>query len=152
MTALTLERQEYQAPAKESFHWLNMVFEITKLNDAMAQGKLKGKKDTLSRAFIENYSTRVLSLEKTNPQQEVFSLLMRVDAPRASAMPESVLEQPVVIAYVGKNKGVLNLDGTGAHYVLIDGNHRVAKAFFCDAQSLDVWILNQAQVRPYRRT
>lgn len=138
------------APVEEFFHWANMTFDIGALTADIAAGKLRPKVEVLDQEFIKDYCVKMLALDKATPQKKSFSLFISVDGPRANAMPLEVLAKPVIFAYVGKNKGVLNLDGTGAHYVLIDGNHRMAKAFFTDTPALPALVINQTQIRPYK--
>lgn len=137
-------------PAEEYFQWANMSFNIGALLADIAAGKLRPKVEAIDQAFISDYCSKMLALDKANPQKKSFSLFISVDGPRANEMPVEVLAKPVLFAYVGKNKGVLNLDGTGAHYVLIDGNHRMAKAFFTDTPALAALVINQTQIRPYK--
>jgi hypothetical protein len=137
-------------PPEEYFTWAGLSFDIGTLVANIEAGKLRPQADTLDRVFIENYGKQLLALDAANPGKQVFGLFIAVDGPRAHAMPESVLDKPVLIGFVGKNKGVLNLDGTGAHYVLIDGNHRMAKAFFAGTEKLPVLVINQAQLRKYK--
>lgn len=137
-------------PAEEYFQWAGMSFNVGALLADIAAGKLRPKVETLDLDFIQDYCARMLALDKANPQKKSFSLFISVDGPRANAMPLEVLAKPVIFAYVGKNKGVLNLDGTGAHYVLIDGNHRMGKAFFTDTPALPALVINQTQIRPYK--
>jgi hypothetical protein len=137
-------------PQEEWFDWMGMTFDVAAILRDIAAGKLRVKASPLDREFIDQFGKGVLALNKANPAAKVVSIWMHVDSPRAQSMPDSVLEQPVIVAYVGKNKGILNLDGTGAHYVLIDGNHRMAKAFFAETQSMQVYVLSQTQIRPYK--
>lgn len=137
-------------PPEEYFNWAGTSFDIGALAADIEADKLRPKAEVLDRVFIENYARQLLALDKANPDKKVFSLFVSVDGPRANAMPEEVLAKPVFLGFVGKNKGVLDLDGTGAHYVLIDGNHRMAKAFFAGTAQLPVLVLNQAQLRKYK--
>jgi hypothetical protein len=140
----------YAVPAMEYFDWAGMSFNIAALTADIAAGKLRPKVDTVDQEFITNYCSKILALDKATPDKKTYSIFISVDGPRANAMPVEVLAKPLIFAYVGKNKGVLNLDGTGANYVLIDGNHRVAKAFFTDTPALPSLVISQAQIRPYK--
>lgn len=144
------EAVAYVPPAVEYFDWAGMSFNIAALTADIAAGKLRPKVDTVDQEFITNYCSKVLALDKATPDKKTFSIFIAVDGPRANAMPVEVLAKPLIFAYVGKNKGVLNLDGTGANYVLIDGNHRVAKAFFTDTPALPSLVISQTQIRPYK--
>jgi hypothetical protein len=137
-------------PREEFFQWAGMSFNVAALIADIAAGKVRPKVEALDQAFITDYCTKMLALDKANPLKKSFSLFIAVDGPRANAMPLEVLAKPVLFAYVGKNKGVLNLDGTGAHYVLIDGNHRMGKAFFTNTPALPALVINQTQIRPYK--
>lgn len=137
-------------PAEEYFTWAGMSFDIGALLADIGSGVLKPKAETLDREFIEGYAKSVMALDKTQPEKKTCSIWVGVDGQRANAMPMALLEKPVIIAYVGKNKGLLNLDNTGGHYVLIDGNHRMGKAYFADAANMPVFILSQAQIRKYK--
>ena len=135
---------------EEYFEWMSVSFNISGIRQAISSGRLRPSTEKIEAEFIERYCTKVLALDKANPHKKTFSVLMGVDGPRAHGMPDTVLEIPIIFAYAGKNKGLLNLDGTGAHYLLIDGNHRMAKAFYTNTPGLPAVVLNQAQVRPYK--
>lgn len=134
----------------EVFSFMGTSFNITRVLQDLAASRISPQKIQFNQAFIHGFATRIHGLTKDNPQATTMSLLTGVRAVEVHPIPDSAFNTPLVLAYVGKNKGVLDLDGTGAHYLLIDGNKRLGKAFFTDREALDVVVLNQAQTRKYK--
>jgi hypothetical protein len=150
MEVVEIEKQEEGIPSQEEFVWRNMTFSIGELLADLAAGSLRPKADRLLPEFIATYATSVLRVRKGVSSGSTFSLLVSAQYERMLRMPEGAYAQPVILAYVGRNKGIVALDGTGPHYVLVDGNHRVGKAYLDGRDGVDVVILSAAQVRKYK--
>jgi len=143
---------ECKHPEREYYNWRNMEFNVTAIRDAIRLGGLRPKKTTFDKAAIADYATQVLRIDRNNRKTDQRgSFFASISSLAALKLPEEVLDEPGLLAYVGKGKGILNLDGTGAHYVLIDGSHRMARAYFDDREQYRVEILSQAQLRPFKR-
>jgi hypothetical protein len=137
---------------EEQFVWRDMLLAITPLVTDIASGALRPRRDTFPRDFIVSFATKVLGVDKDKlDQKSSFSVWVPVQYDKIKAMPDSVFEKPVILVYVGKNKGILNIDGSGPHYVLADGNHRMAKAYLDGRESVDVVVLSAVQSRRYKR-
>lgn len=134
----------------EVFNFMGLAFNVTAIIEDLNAKRIRPQTATFDRAFIEHFATRLHGLRKDNPQDTSMSLMTGVRAVDVHSVPDSAFEKPLILAYAGKNKGVLSLDETGAHYLLIDGNKRLGKAFFDDRESLEVVVLNQAQTRKYK--
>ncbi|KWU17954.1 hypothetical protein [Burkholderia cenocepacia] len=146
------EMPECKPVVREVFRWMNTDFDITGIRDAIRGGSLKPKRIEFDKDTIANYCSQVLKIDRTNRvTDQRGSFFGFVSSLAALAMPEAAAAEPSILAYVGKNKGILNMDGTGAHYALIDGNHRMTRAYFAELESREVFILTQAQVRPFKR-
>lgn len=139
---------------QQTFVWFGQEWDIAKLIADIDTGKLLPMKDTLERAFIEAYATQTLALDrKKGPDVKTVSLMMHVDVKAAMALPQEALQEPVILLFAGKKKGMLCLDTSGtANHVLADGQHRIAKAFFEDVPTLPTYVLSAAQSRKYRMT
>jgi hypothetical protein len=137
---------------EEQFVWRDMVLAITPLVADIASGALRPTRDSFPKEFIDSFATRVLGVSRDKlDQTSSFSVWVSIQYDKIKAMPESVFEKPVILAYVGKNKGILNIDGSGPHYVLADGNHRMAKAYLDGRELVDVVVLSAVQSRRYKR-
>lgn len=144
------EMAEHIPGPRETFTWFNYEFDISAILADLASGKLRPKRTTMDKDFIAGYAVSVLgvSLERRDEDQKG-SFLMHISTNHAKALPEAAFGQPVVVAYLKKGKGTLNLDGT-PDYLLVDGNHRMARAYLDARESVDVVILSAAQTRKYR--
>ncbi|KVP97998.1 hypothetical protein WJ96_05350 [Burkholderia ubonensis] len=133
----------------EVFEYFGVEVDISAIRDDIASGRLKPAKSVFDREFIEAFATQVQGLRKDAPESKGISLLTGVRAADVHQVPDVAYEQPLILAHMGRNKGVINL-GDGTHYVLVDGNKRLGKAFFTGREKLDVVILSQAQSRKYK--
>lgn len=141
---------ELQCPENEYFSWMNTEFNISELVREFNNGALRPIKATLDRAFIESFAQQVLGLKHNKPLVGGTTLWAAIDLSRLAGMPDSVFEQPVVFGHVGKNKGILKMDDSGTNFTLVDGNHRMAKAFFEDRPSVEAIQLSQLQMRKFK--
>ncbi|HDR9103438.1 TPA: hypothetical protein QDB04_000158 [Burkholderia vietnamiensis] len=135
----------------EYFTFMQQVFNVTAILDDLAAGTLKPTMSEFHAEFIESFATRLSHLKKDEPYATGVSILTGVRAADVHAIPAAAYEKPLILAYAGKNKGLLNIDGTGPHYLLVDGNKRLGKAFFEGRPKLDVAVLSQAQSRKYKQ-
>lgn len=144
------EMPEGQPKDREYYQWMGERYDVTRMLEDIDAGKLRPATETLDAQFIETYATRVLACDKTKRDAgETRTMFGGVDVQKALKLPDEVLKRPAIVAYVGKNKGLLNL-GSGTNFVLADGNHRVARAFMDDIGPLKVYMLSAAQTRKYR--
>jgi hypothetical protein len=142
---------ESPAPKElEVFSFMGQAFNVSGMLEDLTAARIKPAKAQFEREFIENFATTVQGLKKDAPHATGMSILTGVRAVDVHAIPDSAYDMPLILAYAGKNKGTLNIDGTGAHYLLVDGNKRLGKAFFTGREKLDVVVLNQAQTRKYK--
>jgi hypothetical protein len=146
------EMPECKPVVEEVFTWLNMEFDITAIRAAIASHTLKPATCVFNRDAIANYCKTVLRINRSNrTTDQRGGFFGFVSSLAALTMPDEAVTEPSIVAYVGKNKGVLDMDGTGPHYVLIDGNHRMTRGYFDDVESRNVFVLSRAQVRPFKR-
>lgn len=145
-----LHPDDLREPDGEVFNFGKMTFDVSGILKAINDGSLKPTKDTFDAEFIDHFGKQVLALNREQPEKRHFSILAGIDHEKMNAMPEHVLKKPVLLAYAGKNKGYLNIDGQGANYLLIDGCHRMGKAYMTRVNEMDVYILSAAQVRKFK--
>lgn len=134
----------------EVFSFFGQGYNVTDMLADLAAGRVRPAKAKFDRAFIEEFATGAQGLKKAAPQATSMSILTGVRAADVHAIPDSAYDVPLILAYAGKEKGMLNIDGTGAHYLLVDGNKRLGKAFFTGRETLDVVVLSQTQTRKYK--
>ncbi|KWA84122.1 hypothetical protein WL29_22415 [Burkholderia ubonensis] len=132
------------------FTYFGVEVDVTSILDDMASGRLRPTKSVFQREFIESFATQVQGLRKDAPHSTGVSLMTGVRAADVHQVPDEAYEQPLILAHMGRGKGMVNL-GDGANFVLVDGNKRMGKAFFTGRTNLDVVILSQAQARKYKR-
>lgn len=148
----TVTADDVNPAPREYYHWLNMEFNVAAIRAAIRAGTLRPRNATFDKAAIADYATQVLRVDRSDrTTDQRGSFYARISSLAALKMPEEVLDEPGILAFVGKGKGILNLDGTGPHYVLIDGSHRLARAYFDDREQYAVVILSQTQVRSFKR-
>lgn len=143
-----------EAPSeRETFTWMSARFDITKMLADIACGKLKPKLEVLDAFFVEDYSCKILGLDKSKPDEaQSGTLLMSVDVLATRNLPLEVLDTPAVLAHVGKNKGMLKMgvNAESSDYVLADGNHRVGRRYLDNLGATSAYLLSAAQSRRYR--
>lgn len=142
------EQKDAQS-AQEQFVWMNRTFAVSQMVSDIAAGTLRPKADRFSSKLIESYAEKVLCVQRGITSGPAYGMLVGVDYDRMLALPDAAYAQPALLAYAGKNKGILNIDGTGPHYVLVDGNHRMGRAYLDAREGVDVLILSAAQSRRY---
>jgi hypothetical protein len=135
---------------RQFFTWFTDTWDIQKLLTDIDAGAVRPKSGTVDRAFIEQFGTEVLALKKGRPEAGSWGLLTQADVPKALALPNEALQEPIIFLNRGKNKGLLRLEGqASAESVLADGTHRLTKAFFGNAQQLNYYVLSAGQSRKY---
>ncbi|MEX3983718.1 hypothetical protein AB4Y45_32570 [Paraburkholderia sp. EG287A] len=150
-TEFRIEEQKSTSEMTEEFIWMNMRFAVGALVMDIAAGKIRPKESRFPKEFIATFAKTILGVKEGIVSGPAHGLVVAVQYERMLALPEVAFSRPVIMAYVGRRKGVLDLDGTGPHYVLIDGNHRMGRAYLDGREGVDVVILSAAQVRKYRR-
>ena len=150
-TEFLVEEQKSKSELTEEFIWMNMRFAVGELVADITAGKIRPKESRFPQEFIATYAKTILGVKEGIVSGPAHGLVVSVQYERMLAMPEFAFSQPVIMAYVGRGKGILDIDGTGTHYVLIDGNHRMGKAYLDAREGVDVVILSAAQVRKYKR-
>lgn len=150
MTAIAAARHEAESKEREVFTYFGTEVDVTAILEDISHGRLKPTKSVFEREFIEAFATQVQGLRKEAPDSTGVSILTGVRAADVHLVPDTAYEQPVILAHMGRGKGMLNM-GDGAHFVLVDGNKRMGKAFFSGRTNVDVVILSQAQSRKYKR-
>lgn len=139
-------------PEREYYSWRDMEFNVTAIRDAIRVGSVRAKKISFDKQAIADYATQVLRIDRNNrTTDQRGSFFASISSLAALKLPEEALDEPGILAFVGKGKGILNIDGSGPHYVLIDGNHRMARSYFDDRDQYRVELLSQAQVRPFKQ-
>lgn len=150
MTTIAAAPSDAECDGREVFTYFGTEVDVTAILEDIASGRLKPQRAEFDRKFIEAFATEVQGLRKNAPESTNVSMLTGVRAVDVHNVPDTAYEKPVVLAYMGRRKGMLNL-GEGAHYVLVDGNKRMGKAFFTGRTNVDVVILSAAQSRKYKR-
>lgn len=136
---------------REYFDWMNTTFDISKIREDVGTGRLKPEKEQFDAEFIKGYAEQALGMrlaKRDTPHGG--TIFMAARSEHALSLPDEVLQEPVVCVFYKKGKGVLNLKGS-LDYLLCDGNHRMARAYFDGKTSIDVLILSPAQSRKYRK-
>ena len=133
----------------EYFQYVGRAFNVTEALQDFEAGKLRPKKSDFSRDVIENLAQNLMGLRIDEPDSTAFSMLTGVSAAKVQDIPDSAYSNPVIMAYAGKNRGMLSVDPTGTNYVIVDGNKRIGKAFFSGRKQVDVIVLSAAQSRKY---
>lgn len=136
----------------ETYHFKHFAYDVTGLLDALADRRIHPKLETLPREWIECFAEDYMNLTfEGRSIDQRGSDLAPVSTQQALALPAEKLLQPVIIAYAGRNRGTLTLSGRSSpDHLLIDGHHRIARAYLDGLASLDVYILSERLSRAYR--
>jgi hypothetical protein len=155
----------------ETFRWHYYIFDITKINADISCGALNGTPVVLPRATIEWYSNSILGV--TDPESRRFPQLTPINtgyakglmAPRVdeaivlaqldsfSSTPNDLiagLEVEGVLGYAAATGQIVEPDTSSAPEILvIDGNHRIAAAYFQGGKSVSGLLLKSTQWLKY---
>lgn len=125
-------------------------FDVGAMLADIESGRLRPGLHRLPARFWKQYGEKVLGLDRTNPQGRQ-SKLREIDVRLAVVrrLQSERLAVPAVIAYVGRGKGDLSIDGSH-DYVLCDGNHRAARWYLDGPGTHPAYVLSLAQSRRYR--
>lgn len=135
-----------EEPVTEEFTWFHNSWDITRLLKAVDAKTLRPSLVELDRDFIESFAEQVMGLVKDAPADaKNYSIMVALDLPRARAMPLETLKKPLVLLHAGRN-GILRMPGSDKpEYILGDGNHRLALAYYNDVQTLPAYQLSKTQ-------
>ncbi|VTU42999.1 MULTISPECIES: hypothetical protein [unclassified Variovorax] len=143
---------EGKAPPKEVFVWMNKRIDVSAILADIASKKLRPKEVTMDAEFVATYARTFLGIDKAKRDvDQIGSLFIAVSSKHALELPQEVLDQPAILIYVGKGKGVLKTEGDTADYLLCDGNHRYIRAYMDDLGDRKAYVLSPAQSRAYRK-
>lgn len=136
---------------QEVYHWMNMALDITRVLADVKAGRVHPRKIQLAWSFIQAYAEQMLALNRDlGANQKGIGIFASVNAGRALEMPQNVLAEPLVLMNVGRNKGLIRLPETDQNFVMADGNHRIARAYFdYRKQPMDVLLFSFSQTHKY---
>ena len=135
----------------EVYHWMHIALDITRLLADVKAGRVHPRKEKLDWTFIASYAEQMLALKRDlGANQKGIGIFASVNAGRALEMPQNVLDEPLVLMNVGRNKGLIRWQGSDQNFVMADGNHRIARAYFDYREKpMDVLVFSFSQTRKY---
>jgi hypothetical protein len=97
------------------------------------------------REDIENYVNEVLRHGSEDSQR------ISVNESHAGGLDEDDLMRPLIAAELSDGVGTLQIEKMRSEglYTLVDGNHRVLKAYQVGTPKLLVYAINAEQIKPY---
>lgn len=161
------------ASRDETFRWRFLVFDIAKLNEDLRLGVLSGNSVTLPRGAIEWFSEHILGLK--DPDARLIPEVPLIDRDYAKTLTTPRSDQPIVLIQLLRRSTIVSELGAGldvpgalcyephighilkpanletADVVLVDGNHRLASAYYQCKQSIHAVLLQESQTRNYLR-
>lgn len=135
----------------EVYNFLALSINISRALADVKAGKVHPQREHLDMTFVDAYAEQVLALKRElGAYQKGIGIFSSVNARRALDLPQNVLDEPLLMMYVGRNKGVIKLRNTDQNYVMADGNHRMARAYFdYRVKPMEVLIFSYSQTRKY---
>lgn len=135
----------------EVFNWMSKCINVSRALADVKAGRIHPQRASLEMAFVDAYAEQILALTRElGAYQNGVGILTAVNARRALDLPQNVLDEPLLMMYVGRNKGLIKLRNTDQNYVMADGNHRMARAFFDYREKpMNVLIFSYSQTRKY---
>lgn len=115
---------------QETFQFGSYRFDVTMINEMI---KLRTINYSDSITNIENYAKHVLALDRDRPGQRPYSLLMRINYDHLDTITDRRLEDPIIVMQ------------TKMGAMVIDGNHRVAKAYMKGINELPSFVIDLEQ-------
>lgn len=155
----------------ETFRWHHFIFDVSKINEDIRLGFLSGKTVSLPRPTIEWFSESILGLENRNAR--LITQVPPIDADYAKALAAPRVNEAILLTQISRIIGDTNelsagLDVPGAlrydpfsgrilkpedlataDIVVIDGNHRLASAYYQSKQSLRGILLPYSKASKY---
>jgi hypothetical protein len=151
---------------RETFRWHYKIFGVAKINADIARGVLKEISVTLPRRTIEWYVENML--EETTREVRPVPRLPVIDTQYAKSLTVPRINEVIVLAKIERflndsNELSAGMDCPGtfagqilkpknvstADIVLIDGNHRVASAYYNGKKSMAGVLLTRDQSEKY---
>lgn len=121
-------------------------FDVAGCEAAIAAGKVPYTELTWDREFITQYAERLLGLLRDRTEG-ISGLIVTVQVPYARALGPTAQAEPVLLVEHKPKFGLLHIDGKS--YFLVNGNHRMAKAYFEDAECIKVRQVARNHAKPF---
>jgi hypothetical protein len=157
----------------ETFRWSYLNFDVTKINTDISIGALHGTSVVLPRPTIDWYSNAILAV--TDPTARRFPQLEPINTEYAKGLKSPRIDEAVVLARIERSPSdrnergaALDVPGTlcydtsarqivkpndfgAADILVIDGNHRIAAAYYQSRKSVTGMLLAIDQLTKYLR-
>lgn len=131
----------------EHFNFLNFAFDVSACEKGIAAKAVKFKGGRWDREFIRAYAEQLLGLRRDMPDDAFSGRMIHVNVGYARSLGATADAAAVLMVETVPGKGVLHLDGKS--YFLANGNHRMAKAYFEDAEGIDVHTVARRAAAPF---
>jgi hypothetical protein len=157
---------------RETFRWGFDNFDITKINNDIRLRLLIGKSALLLRTTIEWYGDNILGLKDRNAR--LIPQAPSIDVEHLKTLTPQRLDEPIVLTYILRFENNLGDFGAGldvpgalqydtltrqmlkpvnlsaADVVVIDGNHRLASAYYNGKDAIAGFLLSVDQAEKYK--
>lgn len=120
---------------QERFSFLRYGFDVSGCEEAIAAGKVPFTELTWDRDFITQYAEQLLGLSRDRTDG-ISGLIVTVKVAHARSLGPTATAEPVLLVEHQPKVGLLHINGKS--FFLVNGNHRMAKAYFEDADSIKV--------------
>lgn len=119
----------------ERFTFLRYGFDVSGCEDGIEAGRVPFTELTWDREFIRAYAEKLLGLS-VDRTEGVSGVIVTVKVPYARSLGPTAAAEPVLLVEHRPKVGLLHIQGKS--YFLVNGNHRMAKAYFEGAESIRV--------------
>lgn len=124
-----------EAEESEVFRFAKWRFYPHVMTSAIKSGKLKPRSEEVD---ITAWAEKMLALKKGDKNHKPFGIMIGIDYDHLDSITPERLKQPIYI--IEMKFGSL----------VIDGNHRVAKAFMDGKVMLPAYIISESQARKHK--
>ena len=134
------------ARTRERFSFLKYGFDVSACEDAISAGKVPYTELTWDRGFITLYAEQLLGLSRDRTDG-ISGLIVTVKVAYARSLGPTAAAEPVLLVEHQPNVGLLHINGKS--FFLVNGNHRMAKAYFENADSINVRQVARNHAKPF---
>ncbi len=117
--------------AGEVFTFFKYRFDIDRIREHIEAKDVKFTRESVN---IVPWAEQILSLRRSEPDRKPASLFMRIDYSHLPRISESRLRDPIFV--------VETADGS----LIVDGNHRVAKAYLAGTDELPAIVFPKSEL------
>ncbi len=133
----------------EIFRLGEFAYDVTNILGLIERGDVNVRGVYIDRDEIERYCLDILKITTSGEDQTVGAMRIHVDLNHVDNLTDKDMRRPLVLANVGKGMGHIRVEdlSDSADFALIDGNHRIARAFKDGITNLIAYVVDYETVQ-----